>query len=98
MALDYSLHTVLAATAGRSPSLPSLPPIGGQKSLALNTNSDAITGPVEICLTPEEKVRLDVKAASADLSPVASPLVIPAGVTSWFHLPAGSWYLKAVAA
>jgi hypothetical protein len=97
MAVDYSLHTPLTATVGRSPSLPSLPHTGGQKGLALGSSSVGITGPCEVCICPEEKVRLDVKAAAADLDPANSPLVLPANLPTWFHLGVGTWYLKASA-
>lgn len=100
MALDYSLHAPLTASTGRSPSLPGLPHSGGKKGLALGTNSDAITGPCEICITPEEKVRLDVQLQTnaAALDPANSPLVLAAGSPSWFHIGAGTWLLKAAAA
>lgn len=100
MAVDYSLHTPLVATVGRSPSLPSLPHRGGRKGLPLGSNSDPITGPCEICITPEEKVRLDMRlqASAGALDPAGSPLVLAAGAPSWFHIGAGTYILKAVAA
>lgn len=100
MALDYSLHAPLTASTGRSPSLPGLPHSGGKKGLALGANSDAITGPCEICITPEEKVRLDMRlqADAGALDPANSPLVLVAGSPSWFHVSAGIWLLKASAA
>lgn len=100
MALDYSLHKALRDAIGRSPSLPSLPAIGGQQTLALGTASAAIAGPCEICLVPGEKVRLDIRLADqeGDLNPVASSIVLPAATPSWFHIDAGSWKIKVAAA
>ncbi|MFC3442538.1 hypothetical protein ACFOKF_15290 [Sphingobium rhizovicinum] len=102
MAIDYSIHAALASTlgGGRSRFAPILPHSGGKKGLALNTNSDPITGPCEICITPEEKVRLDIKVqvSAGTLDPAASPLVLPAGSPSWFHITTGTWIIKAAAA
>ena len=100
MALDYSLHPTLFSSEKRSPSLPQLPHTGGQKSLALGANSAAIAGPCEICLVPEEKVRLDIRKTAdvGALAPADSPLILPAGSPSWFYLAEGSWTLKVAAA
>ncbi|MBV2147874.1 hypothetical protein KRZ98_06165 [Sphingobium sp. AS12] len=100
MALDYSLHKALRDAIGRSPSLPSLPAIGGQQALALGTTSDEIIGPCELCLVPGEKVRLDIRTAdqAGSLNPAGSFIVLPAATPSWFHIDAGSWKIKAAAA
>jgi hypothetical protein len=97
MALSYSVHPSLYSSNHRSPSLPSIHYSAGEGALALGAASVGITGPCEICLVPEEKVRLDVRAAINMLDPASSPLVLPANLPTWFHLDGGTWYLKASA-
>lgn len=96
MALNYTVHIYAQPVFGNLPHGPSVPPQDGQV-LALNTNSDAITGPCELVMVPDEKVRLDVKQTTGALDPATSPLVLLANLERRFSVGPGIWYVKATA-
>lgn len=95
--LNYTKHFPNGIFSGPPQAAPSLPHQGGQR-LALDTTSEEIVGPCELCLNPDEDVWLGIAAASADLDPSTSPLKLTASVDRYFSLPAGIWYLEATAA
>lgn len=94
MAMDYSVHAFGAPVQGEALPAPLLPPTGGEKGIAADADSAAVTGPCVIAVVSSARARFEARAA-ADAQDVAnSPVVLEANQTRYFALGAGSWKLR----
>ena len=98
MPLDYALHPMGNLLGGNHPPAPPLPILGGQASLADNTESADIvvprTGAVLVCSNSTTKVRLDIQLQPTAPNAAASPVVLVADQPRLFSLPGGTYRLR----
>lgn len=98
MPLDYAIHPMGNPIAGNHPPAPPLPILGGQASLADNTESADIVvpngGAVLVCTNSVTKVRLDIQRSPTAPNAAASPVVLIADQARLFSLPGGTYRLR----
>lgn len=99
MSVDIAIHPLSAPLINGQLAPAPVLQAGGQKSLAVDTNSNAIQGPCIIYLTSTTKKRLDIRRANdiGALDPANSGIVLPAELPMPFTLTSGSWILKTTA-
>lgn len=97
MTIDIARYSNGQLINGALPPAPQFPQSGGQKNLAVNTNSATYLGPCVLALVSTTKVRVDVRnlADAGSLDPDNSPSILAAEVTAFISLPKGSFILKA---
>lgn len=103
MPSDIALHPMGNPLSGNHPPAPPLPLLGGQTSLAENTNSGDIVVPLTggvLVIQSSVKVRMDIVKRGDDgstfpaLAPATSPIVLMPDAPRLFSLPGGTYRLK----
>lgn len=99
MGVDISVHALGNPVAGNLPPAPYALRLGGQKGLAVDTNSAVITltQAAVAVLVATAKYRVDIQKTTAALDPANSPSVLVADQPGFYMIEAGSWYVKVTA-
>lgn len=97
MSLNLTAFSLRTLRNGALPLTPLLDNNAGATVVALGQQSPAITGPCLIRLIADEDQRISATKAAGYVAPAATGIKLKAGIVQDYELPAGVWYINAVA-
>lgn len=97
MALDITVHDLIASRGGAISPAAKLSVGMAAQTVALGAQSTVINGPATLCLIAGEGQRIALTKTPGYAAPSASGIKLLAGVERWYDIGAGAFYINAVA-
>ena len=97
MSLNITAFSLRTLRNGALPLTPLLDATAGATVVALGAQSGPIPGPCLIRLIADEDQRISASKTAGYVAPAATGIKLKAGIAQDYELPAGVWYINAVA-